>query len=322
MKKKLLIQIPCYNEENTLPITISSIPKKIKGIDNYDIVVIDDGSNDKTIEIAEKKGVKYIISNSRNRGLAKTFLNGVNFFKKTNYDYLVNLDADNQYNANDIEKLVEPLLNDEFDCVIGQRKISSFKIFSYFKSLLQIIGSFVLSLIIGTKIKDVTTGFRAYNKRALEKINIYNNFSYTLESLLFFASKKIRLFCIDIETNKEVLRESRLFNGNLEYISKQIPIIVSSFAMYFPLKFFSSISIIFFTPGLILIFRFLLKYFATPDQAGNIQSLILSSIFIVVSFIFLMLGVISDLISKNRKILETMRNNSSENKINYKIIKQ
>ena len=326
MSNKLLIQIPCFNEEASLPITLNAIPKKIKNIDSYDILVIDDGSTDKTLEIAKKFDVKYIISNKKNLGLAKTFENGVNFFKSQDYDYLVNLDADNQYSANDIEKLVEPLVSNEFDTIIGQRKINSFKIFGFFKSLLQLFGSFIISILVGHDIKDATSGFRAYNKKILNNFKIYNEFSYTLESLLFFKSQKAKIKCIDIETNKTVLRKSRLFKSNFDYIMKQLPVIIRSFSIYFPFRFFSYISALFFIPGAFLILRFFIYYVINSFQGGNIQSLILATILIIISFLLLMLGVISESISRNRKLIEKINDNlnkedtSAQNK--YTIIKE
>lgn len=326
MSNKLLIQIPCFNEEASLPITLNSIPNKIRNIDSYDILIIDDGSTDKTIEIAKKFNVKYIISNEKNLGLAKTFENGVNYFKSKDYDYLVNLDADNQYSANDIEKLVEPLVKNEFDTIIGQRKINSFKIFGFFKTLLQLFGSFIISFLVGHNIKDATSGFRAYNRKILNNFKIYNEFSYTLESLLFFKSQKAKIKCIDIETNKKVLRKSRLFKNNFDYIMKQLPVIVRSFSIYFPFRFFSYISVLFFLPGAFLILRFFIYYLINGFQGGNIQSLILATILIIISFLLLMLGVISESISHNRKLIEKINESfikdGNSTQTNYTIIKE
>lgn len=323
MDKKLLIQIPCYNEENSLPITVNSIPSKIKNISVIDILIIDDGSVDRTVEVAKTLKVKYIISNAKNEGLAKTFLNGVDFFLTKNYDFLVNLDADNQYKADQIDRLLNPLIHDQnIDCVIGERKIYSFKIFNLIKSILQLTGSFFVSFLIGTKIKDVTTGFRSYRRKVLENFKIYNEFSYTLESLLFLTYKKKKLFSVEVDVNKEVLRESRLFKSNFDYIFKQFPVIIKSFAMYFPFKFFFFLSCLFLFPSIFFIIRFLINFIIRPEISSNIQSLILSASMLIISFFMILFGVISELILKNREIMENIENKiTKDNKINsYRII--
>ncbi|MDP6683422.1 MAG: glycosyltransferase family 2 protein [Desulfobacterales bacterium] len=298
---KLIVQIPCLNEEKTVPITIQDIPRSIDGIDQVEILVIDDGSTDRTFEVAKASGVDHIIKLNRTRGLAQAFAFGIDECLKLGADIIVNTDADNQYSGADIPKLIEPILKNEVDIVVGARDMDAIEHFSFIKKRLQKLGSWVVRVASGTDIADVTSGFRALNKTAAMRINVISEFSYTLESIIQAGNKRISLKHVPIATN-ERLREPRLFKGTWGYLRNSIPTIIRVYTMYQPLKIFLCIAGVSFFAGVLISFRFLYYYY--QGQGEHIQSLILAAILIISSVLFISIGFLSDLIAGNRKLIE------------------
>ncbi len=301
---KLVVQIPCYNEEDNIFDVINSIPKKIDGIDEIVILVLNDGSTDNSEKIIKSFDVQCI--KTKHIGLAEIFKQGFEFAIKNNADIVVNFDGDNQYKAQDIEKLILPIIKDEADITIGTRPIDKIKTFSFTKKILQKVGTFIVKIISNVEIKDATSGFRAYNKKAILKTNIFNNYTYTIENIIQAKTKNLVIKNIDIETNLQINRKSKLVKNNLHYIFKQAINLLRFFVIYSPVKFFGSISLFFFLVGIFLGFRYLF-YFYNHQGIGHIQSLILCSITLVVSFILANIMILSDILSINRKILEDIQ---------------
>jgi len=302
---KLVIQIPAYNEEATIANVLESLPKQVPGIDKIVTLVIDDGSRDKTFEIA-KKYCDEIIRLPLNKGLSNAFMIGINRAIELNADILVNIDADNQYRACDIEKLIVPILNKEADISIGARRIEKIKEFSIFKKILQKFGSFMVKKISGIDIIDAPSGFRAFSLEAILKLNVFNSFSYTIETILQAKDKNLIIKNVDIETNAQKKRNSRLFDNIFIYISKQTITLLRFFVIYSPAKFFISIANIFLLIGILIGARFLFFFFFQTG-VGHIQSLILCAIVLILAFLMYMLAILSDLLSINRKILENIQ---------------
>ena len=305
---KLIIQIPAYNEEQTIGTTIDALPKKIDGIDEIEILIIDDGSKDKTIEVAKTHGATHIIKNEKNIGLAKTFMKGIKTALALKADIIVNTDADNQYNANNIKDLVKPILEKEADIVIGTRPISQINHFSPIKKLLQKLGSLVVRIVSSTNVEDAPSGFRALNAQAAKEIHIYDNFTYTLEMIIQSKVKGLNILSIPISINQD-MRPSRLFKNSFQYILRSIITITRMFIVYRPFRFFAILAGIISFIGFVLGLRFLLFYF-NGDGSGHIQSLILSSICLIIGFQTLLLAVIADLLAINRRLLEDLKNNN------------
>ena len=301
---KLIIQIPCLNEEETLPITLKDIPREIPGVDEVEILVIDDGSTDRTSEVAKKLGVDHIIRFTERKGLAVAFMTGLDAALKLGADIIVNTDADNQYYGGDIPNLIKPILEGKADIVVGDRNVESIPYFSFIKKKLQKLGSWVVRQLSGTKIPDATSGFRAYNREAALRINIISQFTYTLETIIQAGKKNISITHIPVRTN-EKLRESRLYTSTWNYIKKSASTILRVYAMYEPLKVFSIIGGILFLAGLAISVRFLYYYF-TGNGAGHIQSLISAAILLVIGFQIGLIGLVSDLIFANRKLIEDL----------------
>lgn len=315
--KKLLIFIPCFNEEKNLRETFQSIPKKIKSVSNYEVIVVDDGSTDRTIQEAANLNLK-VIKHKEHIGLAKIFNSIVDYFMKTEFDCMCILDADNQYSSGDIEKLISEMIEKNLDMVVGSRNIIKEENMSLLKKFFQLLGSWIVSLIIGCKIHDVTSGFRLYNKNCFkEYFQIENNFSYTIESLIIFSWRKLNIGSIYIKTNRQKLRPSRLFKSNSEYIKKQTIIILKNFNKYFPFKFFSIISFFFLFPGILISIRFLFIHLSGGD--GHIQSLILASILIISSMLIFVMGILSYSISDIKFQLEKLKYKTN-NRSSYEII--
>ena len=299
---KLIIQIPCYNEEKTLPLVLKSIPKKIEGIDIIETQIIDDGCTDNTIEIAKKYRVNHIVSYIGNKGLGNAFKVGVENALKNGADVLVNTDGDNQYKSSDIPGLVKPILERKADIVIGNRQTDKIKHFSLFKKFLQKAGSRVVQYLAGISIPDAVSGFRAYSKEALLQLNITSSFSYVLDTTIQAGHKRIKLEYVNIETNPPT-RPSRLFDKMSSHIKKSINDMFSVYTMYRPLRTFFYIGSVFVIIGLIPIIRFLYYYFMF-DDSGKIQSLIFGMMFEVIGFQFFGLGIISHLMEKQRQLTE------------------
>jgi len=302
--KKLIIQIPCYNEETTLPVTLKNIPRNIKGVDEVEILVIDDGSTDHTVEVAKANGVNHIVKFTNNKGLAEGFLTGLDACLRLGADIIVNTDGDNQYNGTDIEKLIEPIIREKADIVVGDRQVDNIPHFSPMKKKLQHLGSWVVRQVSGTDIPDTTSGFRAFSREAALKINVVSRFSYTLETIIQAGKKNIAITHVPVGTNSK-LRESRLFKNTYSYIKRSLATIVRIYTMYEPIKTFFLIGGTIFSGGLILSLRFLYFYFFTPyGGQGHIQSLILAAVLFIVGFQVMVIGLLSDIIAANRRLIE------------------
>jgi len=300
----LIVQIPCYNEENTLPLVIKSIPDSIEGIDKIEIQIIDDGSNDSTVAIAQSLGVDHIIKNIGNKGLGNSFQIGMNHAISLNADILVNTDGDNQYPSKYILNLVEPIINNQADIVIGNRQTRYIKHFSPIKRFLQWLGTKVTIILSGEKnVKDAVSGFRAYSRHALLQLNVTSSFSYVLDTTLQASQKKIKTVSIPIITNKPT-RPSRLFDNIWQHIYKSTKDLFRVYALYRPLRVFVSSGILLFLLGIIPIIIFLIDYFFISGGTGKVQSLIIGSTLISISFNLIALGIIGDLIGKNRNLIE------------------
>ena len=295
---KLLIQIPCLNEQDQLAQIINDIRVHVSAFD-YEILVIDDGSTDETVKVAEELKVDHVVSLKRNMGLGFAFQKGLDFAKENDYDFLINTDADNQYQSKYINSLYQAIKDTKSDIVIGARNHDKIKHFSFLKKLFQKLGSLVVRTISGAKLSDAVSGFRIYSKEAIHNLYITSQFSYTLDSILQAQDKNLQIKEIPIEINPPT-RKSRLFKGSLQFIAKQFAIIIKSFIIYKPFEFFALLSLVPFVFGIIPIIRFLILYFA-HNGSGNIQSLILGSMSLLLSFIFLALGIIGYLIKDLRK---------------------
>ena len=299
---KLIIQIPCLNEEKTLPVTLKEIPRKIDGVDEIELLVIDDGSTDNTIKVARENGVQHIVRFTNNKGLAEAFNAGLDACLKLGADIIVNTDGDNQYSGEDIKKLIQPIIDGEADIVIGDRQVNGIKHFSYAKRKLQILGSWVVKHVSNTNVPDATSGFRALSREAALRMNVVTRFSYTLETIIQAGKKNLAVSHIPIRTN-EKLRDSRLFRSIPGYIKRSILTIFRIYTMYEPLKMFFRIGGIIFGAGLIISLRFL-YFYLTGQGGGHIQSLILATILFMIGFQTMMIGLVADLIGGNRRLIE------------------
>lgn len=302
---KLIIQIPCYNEAETLEIALNALPKKIAGIDEIEYLIINDGSRDDTVEVARKWGVNYIVSFRRNKGLARGFMAGLDACLKNGADIIVNTDADNQYCGADIEKLVQPILRGEAGMVVGERPIDQTEHFSPLKKKLQHLGSWVVRKASKTDIPDAPSGFRAYSRNTAMRLNVVNEYTYTLETIVQAGRNKMAITSVPIRTNPE-LRESRLFHSMFGYVKKSMITIGRAYMMYRPLAFFSAIAAFFGIVGGALGIRFLF-YFFHGQGGGHVQSLILASMLIIIAVLAGVIGLLAELISANRKLLEEVQ---------------
>ena len=299
---KLIIQIPCFNEAQTLEIALNDLPKHIDGIDEIEYLIINDGSKDDTVAVARKWGVNYIVNFRRNKGLAYGFMAGLDACLRNGADIIVNTDADNQYVADDIELLVRPILDGKSDIVIGERPIDATEHFSPLKKKLQHFGSWVVKRASESEIPDAPSGFRAYSRDAAMRINVTNDYTYTLETIVQAGRNKIAQTSVPIRTNGE-LRPSRLFNSMFGYVKKSMVTILRAYLMYKPLKTFTILSLIPTLVGLAVIIRYLV-YAIMGNTAGHIQSLILGCTLLIMGFMALMIALIGDLLAKNRKLIE------------------
>jgi glycosyltransferase involved in cell wall biosynthesis len=303
-KRKLVIQIPCYNEEEILPRTLDDIPREIPGISEMEVLVIDDGSTDRTARIAREKGVDHILSLKKKKSLAEVFAAGLEESLKLGADIIVNFDADNQYRGADITRLIEPVIRGEADLVLGCRDIENIAHFSPLKKRLQRLGSGMVKFLSGIDIPDATTGFRAYSKETAIKLNVLSEFTYTLETIIAAGNLGLAVRTVNVPTNPE-LRESRLFKSIPEYLKRSAATLIRIYTMYRPLKVFSIIGGLVFGAGFLIGLRFLYFFILNKGAAGHIQSLILSAVFLIIGFQIILLGMISDLISANRRLTES-----------------
>jgi glycosyltransferase involved in cell wall biosynthesis len=298
---KLIVQIPCFNEEKTLPVTLKGLPERLKGIDTIEVLVVDDGSTDRTVEVAKKAGVHHIVRMTNHKGLAEVFLHGMDASLRLGADIIVNTDADNQYYGGDIQKLVDPILSGEADMVIGTRNIKDIEHFSFIKKRLQSLGSWVVRQLSGTRVPDTTSGFRAFSREAALRLNVVSKFTYTLETVIQAGKKNIALTHVPVRTNKQ-LRKSRLFSSIPVYLKRSIFTMTRIYALYEPLKIFLWVGGILFGAGFLISLRYLYFYF--QKSGGHIQSLILAAVLMIVGFQVGMIGLLSDIISANRRLIE------------------
>lgn len=302
---KLIIQIPCYNEENTLPDTVADLPVSIPGIDEIEYLIINDGSTDGTVAAAKRCGVHHIVSYSKNKGLAGAFMTGIDACLRLGADIIVNTDADNQYCGADIEKLIRPILSGRAEMVIGERPISEIDDFSPLKKFLQKLGSFVVRKVSGTDVPDAPSGFRAYTRESAMKLNVVSRYTYTLETIIQAGDKCVALESVPIKTNPKI-RKSRLFKSMGGYIKRSVGTMFRIFLMYKPFKVFAAVGGFVFTIGVLLGIRFLAYYF-TGGGMGHIQSLILAAILLIIGFQTFTIGLLADVISANRKLIEDVQ---------------
>lgn len=302
---KLIVQIPCYNEAETLEIALNDLPRHIDGIDTIEYLIINDGSKDDTVEVAKNWGVNYIVNFKRNKGLAKGFMAGLDACLRNGADIIVNTDADNQYVAEDIEKLVRPIIEGKTDIVIGERPIDQTAHFSPLKKKLQHFGSWVVRKASKSDIPDAPSGFRAYSREAAMRMNVINEYTYTLETIVQAGRTKIAQTSVPIRTNGE-LRPSRLFSSMFGYVKKSMLTILRAFMMYKPLRFFTILALVPFLSGLALGIRFIV-FMCMGNGAGHVQSLVLASTLLLLGFSTYIMGLQADLIAANRKILEDVQ---------------
>lgn len=302
---KLIIQIPCYNEAETLEIALNHLPKHIEGIDKIEYLIINDGSKDNTVEVAKNWGVNHIVNFKTNKGLAKGFMAGIDEALRQGADIIVNTDADDQYCGEDIEKLVRPILDGKADVVIGERPIDETEHFSPLKKMLQHFGSWVVRKASGTNIPDAPSGFRAYSREAALRLNVVNEYTYTLEQIVQAGRNKISITSVPIRTNGE-LRPSRLFSSMFGYVKKSMFTIIRAYIMYKPLRFFVGIGLFPLLLGFLLGIRYIVLLLMGKG-GGNIQSLILCSLLIMIGVLVMVLGMLADTIAANRKVMEDVQ---------------
>lgn len=300
---KVVVQIPCLNEEATLPVVLASIPKSIPGVDSIDIVIIDDGSTDNTVAIARKFGVKHIVRHTRNQGLGRSFHDGAIKALELGADILVNTDGDNQYPQDRIGDLVQPIIQGKADIVIANRQTQTIEHFSPFKKFLQRFGSAVVNKAAGTDLPDAVSGFRAYSRESLFRLNTVTRFSYTTETIIQAASKGLSITSIPVNTNPKT-RESRLFSSIRQMVIKQAVTITRAYIMYRPYIVFGTLGYTLLIVGLVPFARYLYLTINDHTGRGHLQSLILGSVLIIGAFMCMVLNIIADLIRINRILIE------------------
>lgn len=303
---KLIIQIPCFNEEKTLPVTLAELPRQVEGFDVVEWLIIDDGSVDRTIEVAKEYGVNHIVKLPKHQGLAKGFMAGLEACLKHGADVIVNTDADNQYFAGDIPNLTAPILNGNAQIVIGARPIQEIKHFSFIKKQFQKFGSWVVRRVSNTDIPDATSGFRAINREAAMLTNVFNDYTYTLETIIQAGLKDFSIISVPIRVNKE-LRPSRLFKSIFTYIKRSFVTIIRVFVVYRPFKFFFFIGSALFLLGFLIGIRFMV-FFVEGNGHGHTQSLILASILLGIGFQTILVAFLADLLAANRRLLAEVQN--------------
>jgi glycosyltransferase involved in cell wall biosynthesis len=299
---RVVVQVPCLNEEETLPLVLESIPKQIPGVDEIIVVVIDDGSSDRTVEVAKAHGVSEFVHHTRNQGLGRSFHDGVVRALELDADILVNTDGDNQYPQERIADLVQPIIGGTADIVIADRQVHLVEHFSAAKKLLQKFGSRIVNMAAGTDLPDAASGFRAYSRESLMVLNTITRFSYCMETIIQAGNKQLKIESIPVTTNAKT-RESRLFRTTHEHVYKSALAIIRAFIMYKPYVVFAWLTIFFGVLGLVPFVRYAVLM-ANGTQGGHLQSLIVGAVLLVLSFLSLMLAVIADLIRTNRILIE------------------
>jgi glycosyltransferase involved in cell wall biosynthesis len=300
--KTLIIQIPCFNEAETLGVTLAALPRAVEGFERVEWMVIDDGCSDDTVAVALAHGVDHIVRLEHNQGLARAFAAGLEAGVRAGADVIVNTDADNQYCADDIPKLTQPILTGEADLVIGARPIMATPHFSQTKKALQRLGSLVVRMASATTVVDAPSGFRAFSRKAAQNLHVHGEYSYTLETIIAAGTQHMAVTSVPIRTNPD-LRPSRLVKSLPDYVLRSAVTIVRSFATYRPLRFFVSIGAVAFSAGLCLGLRYL--YLVSIGQGdGHIQSVILSALLTGMGVLVALIGIVADLIAVNRRLLE------------------
>jgi glycosyltransferase involved in cell wall biosynthesis len=300
---KVIVQIPCLNEEQTLPVTLSGIPRTIAGVDSVQVLVIDDGSSDRTSDVAREHGADHVVRFRKRRGLAQGFMAGLDASLKLGADVIVNIDADNQYKGDEIPRLIAPILEGRAEMVVGDRGVGEVAHFSWTKRRLQRLGSWVVRKVSGTGVPDVTSGFRALTREAALRINIVSEFSYTLESIIQAGKKQLAVAHLPITAQQT--RPSRLFGSTWEYVKRSGATILRIYAMYEPFKVFILLGSAMFGAGVLLGLRYA-YFWWLGDIRGHLQSAILSVLLLILGFQTLQWGVLADLIASNRKLIEDL----------------
>jgi glycosyltransferase involved in cell wall biosynthesis len=300
---KLIIQIPCYNEEGTLLETLRDLPLSLPGIKEIEILLIDDGSSDQSVRIAEEFGVKHILRFPRNRGLAHAFSSGISYALEQGADIIVNTDADHQYKGVNIQALVAPILNGNADIAIGNRQVGELGHFSFLKKILQKAGSWFVRQLSHTNVPDAVSGFRAYSRNAALRMNILSEYSYTTETLIQAGRNRMNIATVPIEVN-QTFRPSRLVRSIPSYVRRMSITIIRAYTMYQPLKVFTYIGLLLLSVGGFLFLRFLFFVFILGNSTGHIQSLIIGAVFFIMGFQTILIGLLSDVVAANRKLIE------------------
>ena len=298
---KLIIQIPCFNEEETLPGTIADLPTEIPGVDVIELLVIDDGSTDRTVEVARANGVQHVVSHHVNRGLARAFMTGIEASLRAGADIIVNTDADNQYVGADISALVAPVRDGEADVVVGTRPLSDISTFSPVKKALQHVGTHAVRVLSGTDVRDATSGFRAFSREAALHLQVHGSYTYTLETIIQVGAEGLKLKAVPIRVNPQS-RPSRLVKSSFNYVRRSVPTIIRSYARYRPLSFFAWIAVVPGIAGLALVVRwFILRYIG--DDASRVPSLVGASILLLIAALILVLGFMADIQAGQRQTM-------------------
>jgi len=300
---KVFIQVPCLNEEETLPAVLESIPAQIDGVDEIEILVINDGSSDRTIDVARAHGVTHFVHHTRNMGLARSFRDGVDYALAHGADIVVNTDGDNQYPQDRIGDLVKPIITGDADIVIADRQTQTIAHFSPFKKVMQRFGSHIVNRAASTELPDAASGFRAYSRASLLRLNVVTQFSYCMETIIQAGNKRLRISSVAVVTNAKT-RESRLFKNTGHHMVKSASAIMRSYLMFKPYVIFATLTVLFGVAAAIPFVRFLILWVSRGETAGNVQSLIFGSIMSVAALLSLALGVISDLLRTNRILIE------------------
>lgn len=301
---KLIIQLPCYNEAESLPVTLGELPRSIPGIDRVEWLVVDDGSTDDTASVARNQGVDHVVRLPKNQGLARAFMVGLEASLARGADIVVNTDADNQYRSDDIQKLIAPILDGEAEIVIGERPIDEIPHFSSLKKMLQRLGSWVVRKISSTGVRDAPSGFRAISREAAMQLHVFNEYSYTLETIIQAGRKGMAITSVPVRTNAD-LRPSRLFQSPGEYVRRQVVTMLRIFVTYNPFVFFALPGVVSFSAGLLLGLRFV-YFYLTGDGSGHVQSVILAALLMGAGLTLVIVGLLADLVSVNRKLLERL----------------
>lgn len=302
---KLVIQIPCYNEAGTLAIALAALPRQVSGFDKVEWLIIDDGSQDETVKVALDNGVDHVVRHTRNQGLAKGFMNGLDACLRLGADVIVNTDADNQYNADDIPKLTTPIVEKKADIVVGARPIETIEHFSPVKKFLQKLGSWVVRVASKTDIPDAPSGFRAMSRAAAQRMMVFNDYTYTLETIIQAGQRDMAITSVPIRVNED-LRPSRLVKSIPSYIKRSIVTIIRIFVVYRPFRFFGTIGAVLFGAGFLIGLRFL-GYYMLGNGDGHVQSLILAGVLLIMGFVTFLIAFVTDLLAANRKLLEDIR---------------